>query len=118
VRELARARRQAPQRLTNGERVALEYQLGSSLPPLPALETSASAPGPTPVDHRERISKSRSGTSPGPVGVRRVGFRRDAVAPHVLMAHQAAVRFPAQPPGSSRQERGRIAPADTLANAY
>jgi hypothetical protein len=37
------ARRQAPQRLTNGERVALEYQLGSSLLPLPALETSASA---------------------------------------------------------------------------
>jgi hypothetical protein len=37
------ARRQAPQRLTNGERVALDYQLGSSLLPLPALETSASA---------------------------------------------------------------------------
>jgi hypothetical protein len=34
------------------------------------------------------------------------------------MAHQAAIRFPDQPPGSSRQERGRIAPADTLAYAY
>jgi hypothetical protein len=113
----------------------LEYQLGSSLLPLPlpALETSAAAQDRYPVDHRDaklRLRLRLANTPPapiqlnerilhdllsrhsvrvrqasktpqpvlqrggedlevalrnlaGPVGVRRVGFRRDAVAPHV-----------------------------------
>lgn len=58
------------------------------------------------------------GTSPGPSASAESGSGVTLSLRMSLMAHQAAIRFPDQPPGSSRQERGRIAPADTLANAY
>src|SRR6266699_5464096 len=46
----------------------LEYQLGSSLLPLPALETAASAPGPTPVDHRDaKLHRRLANIPPAPI---------------------------------------------------
>ncbi len=142
----------------------LEYQLGSSLLPLPlpALETSAAAQDRYPVDHRDAKLRRRLANTPpapiqlnerilhdllsrhsvrvrqasktpqpvlqrggedlevalrnlaGPVGVRRVGFRRDAVATGAPGRHPA----PGPTTWKLAPGAGRIAPANTLANAY
>jgi len=80
------ARRQAPQRLTNGERAALQYQPGSSLLPVPALE--ASAPAPAPADHRDATIRRRPANTPPSTGAgtRTTGKRRQHRLPSAARA--------------------------------
>jgi hypothetical protein len=88
------ARRQAPQHRTNGERGALEYQPGSSLLPLPALDTSAPAPGPAPVDHRDaKIDRRLADTPPAPLQL------SERILHDLLSRH----RVRARQPGKTRQ---------------
>jgi hypothetical protein len=81
-------RRQAPQRLTNGERTALQYQPGSSLLPWPALE--ASAPAPAPADHRDATIRRRpANTPPAPVQLSE-RILHDLLHRHRVRARQAS----------------------------
>jgi hypothetical protein len=82
------ARRQAPQRLTNSERAALQYQPRSSLLPVPALE--ASAPAPAPADHRDATIRRRpANTPPAPVQLSE-RILHDLLHRHRVRARQAS----------------------------
>jgi hypothetical protein len=80
------ARRQAPQRLTNGERAALQYQPGSSLLPVPALEASARGTGTRRPPRCDDPPPTREHSPSTGAGTRTTGKRRQHRLPSAARA--------------------------------